>query len=274
MFNVNSRLSELILGTPPIEILNNMNVINKHFLKIIMVAKQHPEGNSNNCLLMHIKSLCLSESIPSALYRQLKLSYEFLNWKFKCTPEQFTAADKQIISELEYSSYHLLSAKSCTYAKQMFKQFLEICWQKSITNYFMAEGYHQLPKAVMDPLAFPDGTTRETEVLVISLFYYNNLLNGSLHRLYPTIYKSPLCDCGKGVQDNYHVLLECKAKSKDSNNFIFELKACFAKNNEVRDAGYHTNIQFLNASRDALTLKLMVKRITVLSNTLRKAISL
>ena len=138
----------------------------------------------------------------------------------------------------------------------------------------MAEGYHQLPKAVMDPLAFPDGTTRETEVLVISLFYNNNLLNGSLHRLYPTIYKSTLCDYGKGVQDNYHVLLECEAKSKDSNNFIFELKACFAKNNEERDAGYHSNIQFLNASRDALTLKRMVKRITVLSNTLRKAISL
>ena len=93
VFNVNSRLSELILGTPPIEILNNMNV-NRHFLKIIMVAKQHPEDNSNDCLFMHIKSLCLSESIPSALYRQLKLSYEFLNWKFKCTPEQFTAADK------------------------------------------------------------------------------------------------------------------------------------------------------------------------------------
>ena len=156
----------------------------------------------------------------------------------------------------------------------MFKQFLKICWQKSTTNYFMAEGYHQLPKAVTDPLAFPVGTTRETEVLVMSLFYYNNLLNGSLHRLCPTIYKSPLRDCGKGVQDNYHVLLECEAESKDSNNFIFELKACFAKNNEVRDAGYHTNIQFLNASRDALTLKLMVKRITVLSDTLRKAISL
>ena len=197
VFNVNSRLSELILGTPPIEILNNMNVI-KHFLKIIMVAKQHPEDNSNDCLFMHIKSLCFSESIPSALYRQLKLSYEFLNWKFKCTPEQFTAADKQIISELEYSSYHLVSAKSCTYTKQMFKQFLKICWQKSIINYFTAEGYHQLPKAVMDPLAFPVGTTKETEVLVMSLFYNNNLLNGLFHRLYPTIYKSPLCDCGKG----------------------------------------------------------------------------
>ena len=111
----------------------------------------------------------------------------------------------------------------------------------------------------MDPLAFPVGTTRETEVLVMSLFYYSNILNGSLCRLYPTIYKSPLCDCGKGVQDNYHVLLECKAESKDSNNFIFELKACFAKNIEVCDAGYWTNIQFLNASTDALTLKLMVK---------------
>ena len=79
-----------------------------------MVAKQHPEDNSNDCLFMHIKSLCLSESISSALYRQLKLSYEFLNGKFKCTPDKFTAADKQIISELEYSSYYLLSAKSCT----------------------------------------------------------------------------------------------------------------------------------------------------------------
>ena len=70
----------------------------------------------------------------------------------------------------------------------MFKQFLEICWQKSTTNYFTAESYHQLPKAVTDPLAFPVGTTRETEVLVMSLFYNNNLLNGSLPRLYPTIY--------------------------------------------------------------------------------------
>ena len=168
----------------------------------------------------------MSESIPSALYRQLKLSYEFLNWKFKCTPEQCTAVDKQIISELEYSSYHLESAKSCTYTKQMFKQFLKICWQKSITNYFTAEGYHQLPKAVTDPLAFPVGITKETEVLVMSLFYNNNLLNGSFHRLYPTIYKSTLCDCGKGY---WNVRL-----SKDSNYFIFELKACFAKNNEVR----------------------------------------
>ena len=111
-------------------------------------------------------------------------------------------------------------------------------------------------------------------VLVMSLFYYNNLLNGSLHRLYPTTYKAPLCDCGKDVQDNYHVLLECEAESKDSNNFIFELKAYFAKNNEVCDVGYLSNIQFLNASRDTLTLKLMVKRIAVLSDTLRKAISL
>ena len=86
-------------------------------------------------------------------------------------------------------------------------------------------------------------------------------------------YMSPLCDCGKGVQDNYHVLLECEAESKDSNNLILELKACFAKNNEVRDVGYHTNILFLNASRDVLTLKLMVERITVLSDTLGKAIS-
>ena len=108
----------------------------------------------------------------------------------------------------------------------------------------------------------------------MSLFYNKILLNGSLHWLYPTIYKSLLCDCGKGIQDNYHVLLECEAESKDSNNFMFGSKACFAKNNEVRDVGYHTNIQFLNASRDALTLKLMVKRITVLSDTLRKAISL
>ena len=76
------------------------------------------------------------------------------------------------------------------------------------------------------------------------------------------------------TSDNYHVLLECEAESKDSNNFIFELKACFTNDNEVRDVGYHTNIQFLNASRAALTLKLMVKRITVLSDTLRKAISL
>ena len=191
MFNINSRLSELILGTPPIEILNNMNVI-KHFLEIIMIAKQHPEDNSNDCLFMRIKSLGLFESIPSAFDRQLKLSYEFLNWKLKCTPEQFTAADKRIISELEYSSYHLLSAKSCTYTKQMFKQFLEICWQKSTTNYFTAEGYHQLPKAVTDSLAFPVGTTRETEVLVMSLFYNNNLLNSSLHRLYSTMYSISL----------------------------------------------------------------------------------
>ena len=86
----------------------------------------------------------------------------------------------------------------------MFKQFLEICWQKSTTNYFTAEGYHQLPKAVTNPPDFSVGITRETDVLVMSLFYNNNLLNGSLHRLYPTLYKSPLCNCGKGVQDNYN----------------------------------------------------------------------
>ena len=74
----------------------------------------------------------------------------------------------------------------------MFKQFLENYWQKSTTNYFMAEGYHQLPKAVTNPLAFSVGTTRETEVLVMSSFYNNNLLNGSLHWLYPTIYVSPV----------------------------------------------------------------------------------
>ena len=83
-------------------------------------------------------------------------------------------------------------------------KYIEYLWQSSVRNEYQLEGNYILPQPKVQPLPIRRGLARKTEVLLLSLFYENNLLNSFLHRYKSDIYISPLCDCGMEIQTPHH----------------------------------------------------------------------
>jgi len=149
-----------------------------------------------------------------------------------------------------------------------------MCWQSVVVNYFSAEGYSMIPKAIAEPLNFPARTPRELEVLVMSLFYNNNLLNSSLHSLFPTKFLSPMCECGKAIQDAHHILVECGVDVLDSEVIQRKLCNCICELNDMPATVYLTNLHLLNASKGTLTLSLITERVKSLKKYMKNEINL
>ena len=72
-----------------------------------------------------------------------------------------------------------------------------------------ATGRLHTPKVSTTPLSFPLFTSRDVEVLVMSLFYKNNLLNSFLFGLDRLKWETPLCSCGLEEQTAVHILTNC-----------------------------------------------------------------
>ena len=70
-------------------------------------------------------------------------------------------------------------------------------------------GWPFVPKVSVNPLPIPVHTSREVEVLIMSLFYKNNLLNSFLFDLNRNYSPSPLCACGLEEQTTIHLLTNC-----------------------------------------------------------------
>ena len=73
----------------------------------------------------------------------------------------------------------------------------------------MLEGWLNIPKVSTTPLPIPTYTSREIEVLIMSMFYKNNLLNPFLFSLDRSRWRSPLCSCGVEEQTAMHILTSC-----------------------------------------------------------------
>ena len=99
---------------------------------------------------------------------------KFLNWKAEVYAVQ--PDDTRIIDLNDASKLVELSRKAFHYTKSSIRLFTEFVWQESIKNQLQMEGWPQVPKVSTSPLTFPQFTSRETEVLIMSLFYKNNSL--------------------------------------------------------------------------------------------------
>ena len=102
-----------------------------------------------------------------------------------------------------------LTKKTCHYSRRLMDKFTELIWQESVQNQLQLEGWPDIPRVSLSTLPLPHGTSREQEVLIMSLFYKNNLLNSFLFRHDESKWKTPLCSCGVEEQTAIHLLTRC-----------------------------------------------------------------
>ena len=205
VLNVKQSIAEIILGMPPILIQTKMNSV-KHFLKIVNQPVQNDRYRE-----FIISSYDETTRSPSTLHKSLKELFKFLEWKVKLFQPHFTENDKNIIASNTYSSFVNLSAKACSYTKNIINKYInEVLWKSTIKTQFQMDGYMSSPIPTSDILPVPKGVPRKTEVILMGMFYKNNLLNQSLWNLDKV--PSPLCAaCSQQEETPAHILFECSA---------------------------------------------------------------
>ena len=163
--------------------------------------------------------------------------------------KHFTSEDQNIVSNRLYGSFLNLSAKSCTYTKVMIKQYTDtVLWQSSISNQFQLDGYASAPVPNSDRLPIPQNTPRNHEVLLMSLFYKNNLLNHSLWNIDKV--SSPLCSaCFDEEETAEHVLFQCSAVDEELQSRVARTYR-LANHLEDGDAAPDSYIGLLNAIKN------------------------
>ena len=203
IFNIKTSIGEVIIGVPPINIQTMTNRI-KHILKINI--NKLPEDRLSKYI-----SDCTNmiKSQPVELKNGLKDVFKFLKWKGARSPEDFNEVDVQIINRQEFCNYSELSPKSCSYTKSAIRAYTEKIWQDKLTNQGILDGDPHIPKPRYMKLPIPQNTPRREEVLLMSMFYPQNLLNSFVYRhTYSTA--SPLCPrCNVQEQTPFHVVYEC-----------------------------------------------------------------
>jgi hypothetical protein len=255
VFNVRHSLTEIILGLPPVNIQNQVNQI-KHYLKIITSEVQ------DDPLLKTIQQITSSNSIPSDMHNIFRSVFKFLRWKLQRRPEQVSQEDQIIIQQSDFTKFHLLSRSCGLYTKDLMKKYTELLWSASTENEFLNEGQSVIPKPSCTPLYLNPNTDRKTEVLIMSVFYDNNLMNSFLYRHSISDISSPLCHCGSEDQTAAHVILRCEQVNED-------LRVC-ARNSLVGES----SIDLLNMSRDKSFMNILQEIIHNQRNFLRSTIEL
>ena len=263
VFNVQNSILEVILGIPPLSVTNRILTV-KHYLKVLssteydfhleFIAEQIAEGNST--IIVHLKDVM-----------------KFLSWKVALYPASFGLEDALVISHKDASLLCKLSKKACLYTKGLMKQFTEFIWQESLCNQLQVEGWSDIPKVSTTPLSFPLFTGRESEVLIMSFFYKNNLLNPFLFSLDRTRWKTPLCSCAQGDQTSVHLLTSCdfiEERLKDQASHLLQIGNCVENIDELPPA----NIAMVNCSRDPSFIRICKEIVENDRVNLRKKISL
>ena len=239
VFHVRQSILEVILVIAPIHIQNKVNQI-KHYLKINI--NQVPDDPLKDTIR---EAASTSTNNRTGLHSVIRSVYKFLEWKMVINPNQFREEDKEIINQRDISKYHLLSASSCKYTKNMISKFTEKMWSDSLKNEFLSEGHSVIPKPSCAPLNLNPNADRRTEVVLMSMFYENNLMNSFLHRHNIPGISSALCPCGSEEQTAAHILLRCQQTDPD-------LRAR-ARDSLMREGEPHREINhtaILNLSRD------------------------
>ena len=132
VFNIKQVLAEVILGLPPILLVNEINKV-KHYLKLNIQKTKWD-------ILADDINKCSTES--ATIKRELSPVFKFLQWKVVRHPDSFTEADKAIVLSKDTSKYTELAGRSCNYSKLLIKRYTESLWQSKVNNQYMDEGYN------------------------------------------------------------------------------------------------------------------------------------
>ena len=242
IFNIKHEIAEVILGLPPLEVVNKMNEI-KHFLKLNIapvpgdryvefITSEYSEENNT----------------PRIIHSKFKNVFEFLLWKTKHYKADFTEEDVQIITEKSYSNYFNLSSKACNYTKNMINKYIEnVLWKASLITQFQIDGYNIAPQPSVQMLPIPDNTPRNKEILLMSMMYKNNLMNSFLWT--QDRVESPLChNCKKDVETPEHLLFDCQGINLElRQNILIQYSKA---NHQYEDQYLDPYIGILNASKE------------------------
>ena len=243
ILNIGQNIAEVILGVPPILIQTKVNCI-KHFLKLI--NKPTPRDRYKEFLITTYNDVTKSPTIIHTKYKDI---FTFLEWKMSHYPTHFNSDDQDIVNGKIYSRLFDLSEKSCTYFKEMMNRYTETrLWKSSLKNQFQLEGYPIAPNPSCDTLPIPPGTSRKSEILLMSMLYKNNLLQDSLYKLGKV--PSPMCSlCGLEEETAPHILFSCTAVEENLRSSAL-MNYRLAVNNSDGEAAVDNYIGLLNASRD------------------------
>ena len=146
----------------------------KHYLKALCTSS---DDVHRNFLLNEVKS-----GNPTIL-SQMKDVMRFIKWKQASNPGNILSRDMPLLNDgMSNEELFELSKKTCHYSKRLIDGFTEFIWQENLQHQLQLEGWPHIPKVSLAPLPLPHGTNQEMKVLVMSLFYINNLFNSFLFR--------------------------------------------------------------------------------------------
>jgi hypothetical protein len=264
VFNIRHSTAEVILGLPPLPLINKCNLV-KHYLKIII--NNTPGDRMKKMLNDELTNHSNSGSVVNHSLRQV---YNYLKWKVRKHGQGINENDKAIIESGNISEFLSLSPETCKYTKAQMEEYTVMLWRKSLENEFLQDGLNVIPIPTCKPLLLDSSTSRQVEVLTLSLMYDNNLLQSFLHRFDRQKYSSPLCPCGDEEQTAFHLLLRCSLVPPEFRaETLAELKKVTGQ-----EVFVESSVTILNASRSPKFIHSVTQTLSTIKDTLRTEIEL
>ena len=251
VFNISQTVSSLILGIPPLEVTNQINKI-KHYLKLNL-------NNSDYDPLTKFISSTLhghdNMKVSNELNTTMKEVFHFLNWRLEYGNHKMNDKDIKIITDHTHHDFFELSQAACKYTKSIVTKYIEFRWSKSVRNIYSQAGENIIPTPSCKPLPMPPQISRKSEVILMSMFYENNLMNDFLWRR--SLTASPLCSlCHIELQTPYHAIIQCTAIDLQLRT---QVKTALTKVVGEQKSQLESSTTLLNASRSQEFIEAAVK---------------
>ena len=239
IFNISLAVGEIILGIPPLQIMNQVNKI-KHYLKLNINNDKGDRLTEFIC-----KSGRDNNRQPVEIYVALKETFQFLQWKTNNHASNMQDSDIEIINNNSFEKFFDISSKSCSYNKNIMTAYTEYLWKRVVTNIYLGNGQSLIPSPSCKPLAIAINTTRKTEVIMMSLLYDNNLMNNFLYQR--NLHNTPVCPiCNLEVHTAYHSMVQCSGIDEQYRDCVkSSLVTALGEDTAILE----TSTTLLNASR-------------------------